>query len=95
MNDELLPCCSSSALSIDSKHDKNIKIKNLALECVHAILYVKGIPKRRRYIEFAARLRLQAFQEFPGSITYVTLRELRGLGVSDHQRGASEVLSKR
>ena len=39
--DGISPCCSSPASIIDLKHDVNTSIANLALEFVHAIVYVK------------------------------------------------------
>ena len=52
--DELSPCCSSPASTTDFNHDGNSRIKNVALECVHAIVYVVGISHRRQYIEVAS-----------------------------------------
>ena len=45
---EYLPDCGSPASSIDSKHENDTNIASLALECVHAILYVdRNFTSRR------------------------------------------------
>ena len=79
-SDGLAPCCNSPASSTDPKHDEKTNIENLALECVHAIVYVTKNPQRPQYIDFTSSLRvtrrlLQAFQEPPGSNSCVTLRK--------------------
>ena len=64
----------------DSKHDGNTSIKNSALDCVHVIVYVEWGPQigantLKPRVHLATRLRLQAFQDSPGSNSYVNLRD--------------------